>query len=121
MIGNSCAFCEKERLLIKVVCEMLKGNLNSSVQKQDLTQLLNIGCSTHKSHGRQAIVQGAGNESFCYHCQDTLHDVLYADGTLIFGTNGSHVEELARAVENVGLNYGLKLHWGKTQTFSMER
>ena len=49
----------------------------------------------------------------------TLSDILYADDTLIMGRNKQHVEELAVAVETVGVRFGMKLHWGKTQAISI--
>ena len=51
--------------------------------------------------------------------QNNLFDVLYADDILIVGNGVAHVEELARAVERAGSNYGMKLHWGKTQALSI--
>ena len=47
-----------------------------------------------------------------------LADLLYADDTLLFGINGSHVAEFAAAIERAGSSYGMILHWGKTQALS---
>ena len=49
---------------------------------------------------------------------DLLYDILYADDTLILGTSACYIEELAKAVETVGSNYGLTLHWGKIQALT---
>jgi hypothetical protein len=38
---------------------------------------------------------------------------------MLLGTNHGNVEELARAVERAGAQYGLALHWGKTQALSI--
>ena len=48
-----------------------------------------------------------------------LYDILYADDTLLLGSAACHVEELANAVAIVGLQYGLSLHWQKTQALSV--
>ena len=48
-----------------------------------------------------------------------LYDLLYADDTLIMGSQAKHVEELARAVEASGAQYGMTLHWGKTHALSV--
>jgi len=50
---------------------------------------------------------------------DLLFDILYADDTLICGTRPSSVEEYAAAVEKAGAEFGLCLHWGKTQAVSV--
>ena len=47
-----------------------------------------------------------------------LCDVLYADDTLLISTDTVHIEELARAIERAGAQYGMSLHWGKTQALS---
>ena len=60
---------------------------------------------------------GPGAKRACE--QNNLFDVLYADDTLIIGNSTAYVEELAHAVECAGSNYGLKLHWGKTQALSI--
>ena len=49
----------------------------------------------------------------------SLGDVLYADDTLLIGTQCVCVEELARAIERAGSQYGMSLHWGKTQALSV--
>ena len=51
--------------------------------------------------------------------QDLLYDILYADDTLLLGSAAGHVEELAKAVAIIGSQYGLSLHWQKTQTLSV--
>ena len=48
-----------------------------------------------------------------------LFDLLYADDTSIIGSQAADVEELARAVESSGKQYGMTLHWGKTQLLSV--
>ena len=48
-----------------------------------------------------------------------LSDVLYADDTLLIGSASEHIEELARAIEQAGAQYGMTLHWGKTQALSV--
>jgi hypothetical protein len=48
-----------------------------------------------------------------------LYDVLYADDTLIIGAHAEDVEELAAAIEHAGAQYGMSLHWGKTQGLSV--
>ena len=45
-----------------------------------------------------------------------LFDILYAYDTLLLGHRAAHVEEYAAAVEKAGATYGMKLHWGKTQS-----
>ena len=42
-----------------------------------------------------------------------LYDVLYADDTLIIGTDVACVEELALAIEKAGAEFGMTLHWDK--------
>ena len=44
-----------------------------------------------------------------------LYEILYADDTLVIGTCVKHVEELASAIEKAGQQFGMTLHWGKTQ------
>jgi len=44
-----------------------------------------------------------------------LEDILFADDTLVIGSCGSHVEEYMAAIEKQGHEYGLQVHWGKTQ------
>ena len=51
--------------------------------------------------------------------RNQLTDILYADDTLIFGSNASWVEEYSQAVEKAGASYGMSLHWGKTQAMSV--
>ena len=51
--------------------------------------------------------------------RDNLYDVLYADDTLIICANAEDVEELASAIEHAGAQYGMSLHWGKTQGLSV--
>ena len=51
--------------------------------------------------------------------QDLLYDILYADDTLLLGSAACHVEELAKAVATIGSQYGLSLHWQKTQALSV--
>ena len=48
-----------------------------------------------------------------------LYDILYADDTLIVGTSTKYVDDLARTVEEAGAQYGMSLHWGKTQGLSV--
>ena len=48
-----------------------------------------------------------------------LFDILYADDTMLLGTQTAHVEELAAAIETVGAEFGMTLHWGKTQAMSI--
>ena len=48
-----------------------------------------------------------------------LYDVLYADDTLLLGSCVGDVEALARAVERAGAEYGMSLHWGKTQALNV--
>ena len=51
--------------------------------------------------------------------QGTLYDILYADDTLLLGTSADNVSELAAMVERIGADYGLTLHWGKTQAMAI--
>jgi len=51
--------------------------------------------------------------------QGTLYDILYADDTLLLGTSADNVSELAAMVERIGADYGMKLHWGKTQALAI--
>ena len=48
-----------------------------------------------------------------------LYDLLYAGDTLLLGTSAKFVGELAAAVEHVGGQFGMHLHWGKTQALSI--
>ena len=48
-----------------------------------------------------------------------MFDVLYADDTLILGTHTVFVEEFARAVQSAGVDFGMALHWDKTQALSV--
>ena len=48
-----------------------------------------------------------------------LYDLLYADDTLILGTNAQDIAQFAAVVERMGANYGMSLHWGKTQALSI--
>ena len=51
--------------------------------------------------------------------EQQLYDVLYADDTIILGTSAPCVEELASAIERAGKQFGMSLHWGKTQGLSV--
>ena len=51
--------------------------------------------------------------------EQRLCDILYADDTLIFGTGLACVEELAQAIETAGKEFGMTLHWGKTQALAV--
>ena len=51
--------------------------------------------------------------------QGVLYDLLDADDTLLLGSTACHVEELAVAISQAGSNYGLSLHWRKTQALSV--
>ena len=51
--------------------------------------------------------------------EQQLFDILYADDTIILGTSTCHVEEFAAAVGRAGLQFGMTLHWGKTQALSV--
>ena len=48
-----------------------------------------------------------------------LYDIRYADDTLILGTGVADVEELASAIEKAGAEFGMTLHWGKTQAMAV--
>ena len=48
-----------------------------------------------------------------------LGEILYADDTLIIGSGADLVAEYAAAIEKAGNDYGMTLHWGKTQALSM--
>jgi len=50
----------------------------------------------------------------------SLFDLLYADDTLIVGSDAKFVQEYAAAVEAAGATYGLSLHWGKTQYLAVD-
>ena len=63
--------------------------------------------------------KGLGEGSRQDHRNGQLYDILYAGDTLLIGVGARHVEELARAMEKIGLQYGLMLHWGKTQALSI--
>ena len=64
------------------------------------------------SRAADSVAAGASRIGFHY-------DVLYADDTLIIGSRAPDIEELARAVEASGKQYGMSLHWGKTQLLSV--
>jgi hypothetical protein len=51
--------------------------------------------------------------------QDTIYDILYADDTLLLGTSADNDSELAAVVERIGADYGMTLHWGKTQALAI--
>jgi hypothetical protein len=51
--------------------------------------------------------------------QNRLYDILYADDTIILGTSAPCVAELALAIERAGAQFGMSLHWGKTQALSV--
>ena len=53
------------------------------------------------------------------HSNDQLSDILYADDTLLLGVSPQDVEALAAAVETHGAQYGLTLHWGRTQAIAV--
>ena len=48
-----------------------------------------------------------------------LYEILYADDTLAIGTCVKHAEELAAAIEQAGQQFGMTLHWGKTQVLGV--
>ena len=50
---------------------------------------------------------------------NSLGEILYADDTLIMGSCAVLVAEYAAAIEQAGNDYGMTLHWGKTQALSM--
>ena len=67
------------------------------------------------THAYQLLGTDARQE----HKDGALYDILYADDTLLLGSTACHVEELAAAISQVGSNYGLALHWQKTQALSV--
>ena len=48
-----------------------------------------------------------------------LFEILFADDTLILGLSAAHVQEFAAAIEKIGSELGMSLHWGKTQLLSL--
>jgi hypothetical protein len=48
-----------------------------------------------------------------------LEDVLFADDTLLVGSCGQYVEEYMAAIEKVGFDYGLQIHWGKVNLLAI--
>ena len=51
--------------------------------------------------------------------QNQLYDILYADDTIILGSSAPCVAELALAIEKAGEEFGMSIHWGKTQAMSV--
>ena len=48
-----------------------------------------------------------------------MFEIIYADDTMIAGASGRYVEEYAAAVEKAGAEFGMSLHWGKTQALAV--
>ena len=71
-----------------------------TVVMQDAVQLLG-------SNAKQAVAK------------NQLYDLVYADDTIIIGTDTTNVEELSAAIELVGASCGMSLHWGKVQALSV--
>ena len=67
-------------------------------------------------HNARALLSAEAAEAVREH---SLFDVLYADDTIILGTSTKFVQELAAAVEAAGAEFGMTLHWGKTQALAV--
>eukprot|EP00959_Pyramimonas_sp_CCMP1952_P336924 7055297-Pyramimonas_sp.AAC.1 len=46
------------------------------------------------------------------HVKGDLSECVYADDTLLIGSNEEHLNELLGAVASAGKRYGMELHWG---------
>jgi len=77
-----------------------------------LSPFLFVIVMTLLMHDAQQLLSASARDAMS---KGLLFDILYADDTLICGQRAQHVEEYAQAVERAGGNYGMKLHWGKTQ------
>ena len=51
--------------------------------------------------------------------ENQLFELLYADDTLLIGANPDYVGHFAALVERAGADYGMSLHWGKTQALAV--
>jgi hypothetical protein len=108
----------------------------ASIYTDRTFQVKECGVSSDKRKQRAGICQGCPLSPFLFIAVMTvlmhdsykaldnqqrgiLYDVLYADDTLIIGANAEDVEELAAAIEQAGAQYGMSLHWGKTQGLSV--
>lgn len=49
-----------------------------------------------------------------------LCDILYADDTLVLGSDSLEFSKLARAVQQASAMYGMRLHWGKVQAVHVQ-
>ena len=50
----------------------------------------------------------------------TLSDIEFADDTMLMGVNHIFLQEFTDAVEKVGREFGLELHWGKVQLVNVQ-
>ena len=50
----------------------------------------------------------------------TLSDIEFADDTMLMGVNHIFLQEVTDAVEKVGREFGLELHWGKVQLANVQ-
>jgi len=77
--------------------------------------LFTIVMSILMANARKMLSSSARKDIECHR----LFDILYADDTLICGACPASVEEYAAAVEKAGSEFGLCLHWGKTQALAV--
>ena len=52
--------------------------------------------------------------------QGALSVLLYADDTLIVGASQNGVQELLNVIAEVGLRFGMELHWDKFQLLGLK-
>ena len=49
------------------------------------------------------------------HSSGSLDVLLYADDTLLLGSDGMSLQRLLNTIAEVGARYGMELHWSKFQ------
>ena len=49
----------------------------------------------------------------------SIHDLIYADDTLLIDRSSEHVQKYMEAVICAGSKYGLEINWEKVNTFGI--
>lgn len=93
-----------------------RRQLSGVSQGCTLSPLLFIITMTVLMHDAVSLLSAGARASYE---KGALTDLIYADDTLLIGTNSEYVNEFLHAVCLAGHSIGMELHWGKFQLLSV--